>query len=1017
MNLTRKTFSFAQLILAFFVLTFSAYAAGEVDTSFNPSLILVDYTSLSESIERTSVRRVVVQPDGKFLAAGYFNVVNMSVRDGIARFNADGSLDTTFNPPILTGTGSTPDILIISALALQADGKILIGGNFTTGTGTNMRRGIARLNTDGSLDLSFNINTAEQASGGTIRDIEVSADGKIIIGGDYGAGNRQDVIRVLPDGTVDAAFNAQIPSTPSNSGAYDVAVQPDGKILTSLKYSSGDGIMYRFNADGSIDFSHAVSGVSDIVNRFVLQPDGKILLGGSFEFIDGFTVPEGIMRLNANGTVDTSFNISNSGASSDVTDIELLAGGKILISGSFGSYNGVGRQNIAVLNSDGSLDNSYIYTGRALFPSDLAVQADGKLVVATRADWLDVLYSPLARLNADASVDTSIQPFMGSGGKGYKVLVQPDGKILVGGFFNHIDMTFRRDLVRFDQSGMLDSSFVPLAIASLTGYVSELDLQPDGKILAAGNISNAERRNTDGTFDFTFSNSPNPPSIRYLPDGKYLLVSGEIVRYSQSGFFESQTVRFNFGGVAYKAAIQPDGKIIIVGTFTQINFTTNRGRIARLNSDGTFDAAFEPPGGANGRINDVFLQADGKILIGGQFTSVNGNSNYKYLARLNADGTLDGSFNPILNGEVTCFKMQPNGRILVAGAFSLINGISRKNMARLLHNGTLDNSFNLGSGTDGLIRSIDLQADGKIIIGGDFRRVNGAVRFGVARLLNSATAQQKLFDFDGDGRADLSVFRPSTNRWYEFLSSFNLVAEQTFGINGDLIAPADYDGDGKTDIGIYRASSGDWWYLSSLDGGQKSVHWGQSGDIPRPSDFDGDGKADFIVFRPSNSTWYRFGSTGATSIVVFGLSGDKPVTGDFDGDGKTDVAIFRPSDGNWWWQSSVDNAQRATRWGISTDIPAAADFDGDGKTDFCVYRPDTGTWYIINSTNGSFTILNFGIAEDKPVPADYDGDGQADIAVFRPSTGTWYLMRSTNGFTAQQFGVSSDIPTPNAFVP
>jgi uncharacterized delta-60 repeat protein len=781
--------------------------------------------------------------------------------------------------------------------------------------------------------------------------------------------------------------------------------------------------MYRLNADGSVDFSHGVNGSSYVINRMVVQPDGKILLGGSFSMIDGFPAPQGLLRLNSNGTVDTSFNIGNSGASNEIKDVELLAGGKILIGGFFGSYNGAERQYVAIINGDGSLDNSFNYTpGRVLGAYDLAIQADGKIVVGTYADFSQgVLVPPVVRLNADATLDSSIQPFMGSAGIVHKVLVQPDGKILLGGFYNHINSVFRRNLGRFNQDGTSDSSFTGnIFFSAVTNYIAELDLQPDGKILVAGYITNGMRLNADGTHDVTLSNSSNPPSIRYLPGGKLLKLSGEIVRYSENGFFESQTVRFNSDGVAYKAAIQADGKIIIVGTFTQINFSANRGRIARLNTDGTFDAAFEPPGGgANGRINSVVLQTDGKIIIGGEFTSVNGNTNYKYLARLNPDGTLDTSFNPALNSPVTTFRLQPDGKLLISGAFTLVSGISRNSMARLNPNGTIDTSFNLGSGADGSIRSIDLQADGKIIIGGDFRRVNGVERLGVARLLNAAVPQRKLFDFDGDGRDDVSVFRPSENRWYVFRSSDNQVAQQVFALAGDVPVPADYDGDGKTDFAIYRPSTGAWWYLSSINGTQAFAQWGgESGDIPRPSDFDGDGKADFVIFRSNNNFWYRISSAnGTVSNVPFGLTGDKPVTGDFDGDGKSDVAIYRPSTGDWWWQSSVDNVQRATRWGISTDIPAPADYDGDGKTDFAVYRASTGVWYIINSSNGSFTIMNFGISEDKPVAADYDGDGKSDIAVFRPSTGIWYLMRSTAGFTAQQFGIGSDIPTENAFVP
>lgn len=283
---------------------------------------------------------------------------------------------------------------------------------------------------------------------------------------------------------------------------------------------------------------------------------------------------------------------------------------------------------------------------------------------------------------------------------------------------------------------------------------------------------------------------------------------------------------------------------------------------------------------------------------------------------------------------------------------------------------------------------------------------------------NRATRTRRTaFDYDGDARADISVFRPSTNRWYELLSSYLSVAEQTFGLSGDIVAPADYDGDGKTDIGIFRPASGNWWYLSSVDNIQKSVQWGQNGDIPRPSDFDGDGRADFVLYRPADNTWYRLSSgTGEISITRFGIADDKPVVGDFDGDGKSDLAVFRPATGNWWYLASLDGSQRATKWGLSIDTPVPADYDGDTKTDFAVYRAAEGVWYIRNSRNDSISTTKFGLPEDAPVPADYDGDGRADIAVYRPSEGTWYLLQSGQGFSALRLGTTTDIPTPNAFI-
>ena len=278
------------------------------------------------------------------------------------------------------------------------------------------------------------------------------------------------------------------------------------------------------------------------------------------------------------------------------------------------------------------------------------------------------------------------------------------------------------------------------------------------------------------------------------------------------------------------------------------------------------------------------------------------------------------------------------------------------------------------------------------------------------------TTTRKRFDFDGDGKSDVSVFRPNAGAWY-VQQSQNGFTGVTFGAGTDLITPADFDGDGKTDYAVFRPSNGTWYYLRSSDGTFVGVSFGQNGDLPRPADFDGDGKADINVFRPSNGAWYRLNSSnGGFFGVQFGQNGDQPLIADFDGDAKSDVTVFRPSAGVFYSLDSSNGAFRGTTFGLGTDIPTMGDFDGDGKTDIAVFRPSNGAWYRLNSTNGGFFGVQFGQNGDIPVTGDYDGDGKADIAVFRPSAGSWYRLNSSNGgFFAVSFGAGTDQPVPAAF--
>jgi hypothetical protein len=273
------------------------------------------------------------------------------------------------------------------------------------------------------------------------------------------------------------------------------------------------------------------------------------------------------------------------------------------------------------------------------------------------------------------------------------------------------------------------------------------------------------------------------------------------------------------------------------------------------------------------------------------------------------------------------------------------------------------------------------------------------------------------FDYDGDRKADISVYRPSTGVWYIRNSSNGSVSINQFGANGDLPVPADYDGDSKTDIAIYRPSNGLWYWLKSSNGAVGGNQFGTGGDIPAPGDYDGDGKADIAIFRPSTGTWWIYrSSNGGVSATQFGVSGDKPTLGDFDGDARSDLAVFRPSNATWYRLNSSTGAFIVVNFGASADKPVPADYSGDGKTDIGVFRPSTGAWYWINSATGTVNGNTFGISEDRPSPADYDGDGRADLAVFRPSQGMWYLLQTTAGLGGQVFGTSGDIPTPNSFV-
>jgi uncharacterized repeat protein (TIGR01451 family) len=287
-----------------------------------------------------------------------------------------------------------------------------------------------------------------------------------------------------------------------------------------------------------------------------------------------------------------------------------------------------------------------------------------------------------------------------------------------------------------------------------------------------------------------------------------------------------------------------------------------------------------------------------------------------------------------------------------------------------------------------------------------------------------ATTAAKNADFDGDGKTDISVFRPSDTNWYVLRSSSQNFQTTQWGLSNDKLAPGDYDGDGKTDFAVFRPSNTTWYILQSTNNTLAALQWGLSTDIPVAGDYDGDGKADIAVWRPSDGNWYVFRSSNQTSLIVnFGQNGDVPLVGDFDGDRKTDFAFFRPTTtpSTATWNILKSSGGTIVRqFGLFDDKLAPADYDGDGTTDFGVWRPSNGFWYTAPSSeldpSHNFTSTPFGQNGDVPVPGDYNGDGKYDRAVFR--NGTWIIQDLTNNTTSfQNFGLGTDKPIPNTYLP
>ena len=799
------------LIIVLFSVSLNAQQAGSLDNSFNSNDVGFDFWDGFNNY----VRSTALQTDGKIILVGDFTTYKNVYVNNIIRLNSDGSVDSTFNLFDFTNYFSPSSI---STILIQTDGKILIGGRLNQSSNTAF---CARLNNDGTFDTSFPLINQPSGSFASMNVYAIQSDGKIIASGPGGYAS-PGMYRYNTDGSLDTTF-----SGPNNiSDIKSVDIQLDGKIIVGgrfgiIIYNNGNinvNNIVRLNQDGSHDSSFntgtgfllGTSQYNSDVSAIKILNDGKILVGGEFNNFNGNPV-KGLVKLNSDGTLDSSFNyfVSGSNLWVIVKNISVLPDNKIVISGSLYSPSNVSR-----LNSDGSIDSTFnLNLNLSLnkpsfygtFITSQNIQSDGKILIGGYFDiYDDVGRKNFIRFNQDGSLDSSFSTGVGTGANDYinDIVIQPNSQMIIGGYFTAYNGIVRKKIARIDTNGNLDENFNP--VFSLSSEIKLIALQNDGKIFVAGifgNVNNTPtkplvRLNSDGSLDssFNFFKTGGIKALAIQTDGK-ILVGGGLGSVVSATSVDQSITRLNTDGSkdmgfsvtsnnqVYTCAIQNDGKIIIGGNFTTINGVTKKG-IARLNSDGSLDLSFDPVFtqiNQNQYVSSICIQDDGKVIIYSQMLNTYLNN---YLFRVDTNGITDASFNSGIgpNNIVNKILYQPNGKITLVGAFTKYDNIINNNIVRINSDGSLDNGFNSGNGGNNIIYSAALEGNDKVMIVGAFTGYDGAGRNRIARINNSTPLSNNLFNND----KKLLFYPNPTNNYIHFDTNFKSIS--IFSIDGKLIS-------------------------------------------------------------------------------------------------------------------------------------------------------------------------------------------------------------------------------------
>ncbi len=634
----------------------------------------------------------------------------------ISRYLSDGTVDGTFS----TGAGPTGGLNNnVRLMAFDGTSKIYIAGDFTTWDGTANIRSIARLNANGSLDTTFNIGTGVTAGlGSSYADsLVVAADGSgdVYVGGNFtayrGTTNTNRIARINSDGTLDTVFNIGSGATAGCNGQVMViAPLADGDVylggtFTSYKGTANLNRIVRVNTDGSVDTafnigSGASAGFNSIVYGIVPAANGDVYVAGDFTTYNGTTNVNHIVRLNSDGSIDTGFN-TGSGATAgfngySVTSIRLAidGSGDLYAGGSFTKYNNQHMTFLARLNDDGSLDTPFQWaTGLPDWNfSHVAPATDGSgsIYVGGTIESVPVV----ARLKADGSNDSTFN--YGSGFSSYVNALaaarDTSGDVYVGGSFTTYNGNSNINYItRLNSDGSIDAGF-NIGSGASAGFGSSVEIirvAADGDVYVGGsfttyrgttNVNRIARLNSDGSLD--------------------------------TGFNIGSGASAGFNTTVYGLALATDGTgdVYASGNFATYNGTAIN-KLVRLNSDGSLDTVFNTTGGFTLFPYHLAAAVDGSgdLYIGGMFTDYKGTANVNRIARLNNDGSLDTGFN-IGSGATAGLDWSVDslycpedgtGAVFAGGTFWNYNGTQSNQAARIKPNGALDTDFNTGTGMSG----------------------------------------------------------------------------------------------------------------------------------------------------------------------------------------------------------------------------------------------------------------------------------------------------------------------------